>query len=42
MQGMLDLLLRGGGLGDILPKTGVLLGFAIIFLGIGISRFRYE
>jgi ABC-2 type transport system permease protein len=42
MQGMLDLVLRGGGLMDILPEAGILLGFAAIFLGIGVWRFRYE
>jgi ABC-2 type transport system permease protein len=42
MQGMLDLVLRGGGLIDILPEAGVLFGFAVIFLGIGVWRFRYE
>ncbi|HLO29365.1 MAG TPA: ABC transporter permease [Anaerolineales bacterium] len=42
MQGMLDLVLRGGGLRDILPEAGVLLGFAVIFFSIGVWRFRYE
>jgi ABC-2 type transport system permease protein len=42
MQGMLDLVLRGGGLVDILPEAGVLLGFAVVFLGVGVWRFRYE
>ena len=42
MEGMLDLGLRGGGLADILPKAGVLLGFAVIFFTIGVMRFRYE
>jgi ABC-2 type transport system permease protein len=42
MQGMMDLLLRGGQLADILPETGILLLFAAVFLGIGVSRFRYE
>lgn len=42
MQGMLDLGLRGGGLMDILPEAGVLLGFAVIFFTIGVMRFRYE
>jgi ABC-2 type transport system permease protein len=42
MQGMLDLVLRGGGLLDILPEAGVLLGFALIFFSVGIWRFRYE
>ena len=42
MQGMLDLVLRGGGLTDILPEAGVLLGFAALFFTIGVFRFRYE
>jgi ABC-2 type transport system permease protein len=42
MQGMLDLGLRGGGLMDILPEAGVLLGFAAIFFSVGVMRFRYE
>jgi ABC-2 type transport system permease protein len=42
MQGMLDLGLRGGGLIEILPEAGVLLGFAAIFFSVGVMRFRYE
>ena len=42
MQGMLDLGLRGGGLVDILPEAGVLLGFAVIFFSLGVWRFRFE
>jgi len=42
MEGMLDLGLRGGGLMDILPEVGVLLGFAVIFFSLGVIRFRYE
>jgi ABC-2 type transport system permease protein len=42
MQGMLDLVLRNGGLVDILPEAGVLLGFAVIFFSVGVWRFRYE
>jgi ABC-2 type transport system permease protein len=42
MQGLLDLVLRGRGLLDILPEAGVLLGFAVIFIAIGTWRFRYE
>ena len=42
MQGMLDLVLRGRGLLDILPEAGVLLGFAAIFFAVGVWRFRYE
>jgi ABC-2 type transport system permease protein len=42
MQGMLDLVLRGRGLVDVLPEAGVLLGFAALFFAIGVWRFRYE
>jgi len=42
MQGTLDLVLRGQGLAGILPEAGVLLGFAAVFFGVGIWRFRYE
>jgi ABC-2 type transport system permease protein len=42
MQGMLDLVLRGGDLQDILPEAGVLLLFALIFFSVGVWRFRYE
>ncbi len=42
MQGMLDLVLRGGGLQDILPEAGVLLGFAALFFGVGVWRFCFE
>ena len=42
MQGMLDLVLRGGGLLDILPEAGVLVGFAVLLFSVGVWRFRYE
>lgn len=42
MQGMLDLVLRGKGLVDILPEAGVLLAFAALFFTVGELRFRYE
>jgi len=42
MQGMLDIVLRGQGLAAVLPEAAVLLGFAAIFLTIGVLRFRYE
>jgi len=42
MEGMLDLGLRGGGLLDVLPESGVLLGFAALFFTIGLLRFRFE
>lgn len=42
MQGMLDLVLRGQGLIDVLPEAGVLLGFALVFFSVGVLRFRYE
>ena len=42
MQGMLDLVLRGGGLQEVLPEAAVLFGFAIVFFSVGVWRFRYE
>ncbi|HEX2995938.1 MAG TPA: ABC transporter permease [Anaerolineales bacterium] len=42
MQGMLDLVLRGAGLREILPEAGVLLVFAAVFFSLGVWRFRYE
>jgi ABC-2 type transport system permease protein len=42
MQGMLDLVLRGRGLQDVLPEAGVLFLFALIFFSIGVWRFRFE
>ena len=42
MRGLLDIVLRGQGLIAILPNAAVLLGFAAIFFGVGIWRFRYE
>ena len=37
-----DLLVRGYGLLEVLPKVGGLVAFAIIFFAIGIWRFRFE
>jgi ABC-2 type transport system permease protein len=42
MQGMLDIVLRGQGLASVLLPAVVLLGFAAVFFGIGVARFRYE
>jgi len=42
MQGLLDLLLRGGGIVEILLEAGALLAFAVIFFSLGVWRFRYE
>jgi len=42
MQGLLDLLLRGAGVAQILPEAGMLLLFAGAFFSIGVMRFRFE
>jgi ABC-2 type transport system permease protein len=42
MQGLLDISLRGQGVSGVWPETVVLLGFAVLFFGIGVWRFRYE
>jgi ABC-2 type transport system permease protein len=34
--------MRGQGLMAILPDAGIRLGFAVVFFGIGIWRFKYE
>ena len=36
------LLVRGYGLVEVLPQIGALLGFAVLFFGIGTWRFRFE
>jgi ABC-2 type transport system permease protein len=42
MRGVLDILVRGQDLAGIALEAGVLLGFAALFLTVGIARFRYE
>lgn len=42
MKGFTELMARGGTLGDIWEYVLILLGFAVVFLGIGISRIRFE
>jgi linearmycin/streptolysin S transport system permease protein len=42
MQGLTDLVLRGQGLGAVLPEAGVLMGFAAVFFFLGVARFKYE
>ncbi|MGD8795030.1 MAG: ABC transporter permease [Anaerolineae bacterium] len=42
MQAYNDLMLRGGGVADILPELGMLAGFAVVFFAIGLRRFRFS
>jgi ABC-2 type transport system permease protein len=42
MRGLLDIVLRGQGLAAVLPISGILLVFAVVFFGVGIWRFKYE
>jgi len=42
MQGLLDLVSRGGGMQDILPEAGVLVAFAAVYFVVGVLRFKYE
>ncbi len=37
-----DLLVRGYGLMEVLPKVGALAVFALVFFGIGVWRFRFD
>ena len=42
VQGLNELVMYGGGMVDILLPAAVLTGFAVVFLTIGVWRFRYE
>ena len=42
MDGFSDIVTRGLGVGDVLLETAVLFGFGMLFLSIGVWRFRYE
>jgi ABC-2 type transport system permease protein len=42
MMGMTQLTVYNAGLLEVLPYAAVLIGFAIVFLVVGILRFRYE
>ncbi|MBN1485091.1 MAG: ABC transporter permease, partial [Chloroflexia bacterium] len=42
MIGFNNVLVRGQGVAGIWPQAAILLGFALVFLAIGIWRFRYE
>ncbi len=42
MRGLTELVLRGGGLPEVLPAVAVLLGFAALFFALGVWGFRYE
>jgi ABC-2 type transport system permease protein len=37
-----DLMVQGYGLLQVLPKTGALAAFALVFFGVGVWRFRFE
>jgi len=42
LDGYQDLLVRGYGLVEVLPKVGALAVFALVFFAIGVWRFRFE
>lgn len=42
LDGLQDILMRGYGLVEVLPRAGALLGFAVLFFGLGMWRFRFE
>ncbi|MGG3915088.1 ABC transporter permease [Rossellomorea vietnamensis] len=42
MEGFAELTVRGGGIGDIVTPVGILLGFAVMFLMVGLRRVRFE
>jgi ABC-2 type transport system permease protein len=42
MRGFHDIITRGLGLADVLPEAGMLMSFGVVFLAIGVWRFKYE
>ncbi|MBN8191945.1 ABC transporter permease [Bacillus sp. NTK074B] len=42
MEGFAELTVRGGGIADIAAPVGILLGFAVVFLVVGLRRVRFE
>ncbi len=40
MDGFQDILLRGGGLADVVPAVGVVMGYAVLCLGLAVWRLR--
>jgi ABC-2 type transport system permease protein len=42
MSGLTDVVTRGQGLTAILPQTGILLGFAVVFFAIGVWKLKFE
>jgi ABC-2 type transport system permease protein len=42
MEGFAELTVRGGTIGDIVTPVGILLGFAVMFLMVGLRRVRFE
>jgi ABC-2 type transport system permease protein len=42
MDGFTEIIARGGSLSDIMMPVTILLGFAVLFIGVGLSRIKYE
>jgi ABC-2 type transport system permease protein len=42
MRGFQDIIVRGFGLAQVLPEAGMLVLFGVVFLTIGVWRFKYE
>ena len=42
MDGFQNIVLRGLGLASVLLPAGVFLGYAVVFFGIAVWRFRFE
>jgi len=42
MRGFQDIIIRGFGLAEVLPAAGVLVLFGVVFLALGVWRFKYE
>lgn len=42
LQAYVDLIVRGYGLAQVLPAVGVLVAFSVVFLVIGVWRFKFD
>ena len=42
LNGYQDVIVRGLGLQAVLPEVGVLMGFALVFFGVAVWRFRFD
>jgi len=42
MDAFQDIIILGGGVAEILPETGILLAYAVLFFALGVWRLKFE